>query len=129
MLAVEAVVGGDVTRAEFVALSGDVYTLSGEVQGKQNLITSNNKLDYSLLSSTPGIPTKTSDLTNDDGFITASALDGYALESEIPTVNNSTVTFTQGGVNKGSITLNQSTSATIEFDAGGRRWRRRNLRS
>ena len=37
----------------------------------------------------------------------------------IPTVNNPTIYFTQGGVSKGSITLNQSGSATIAFDAGG----------
>ena len=37
----------------------------------------------------------------------------------IPTVNNSTITFTQGGVTKGSITLNQSSAETIELDAGG----------
>lgn len=34
-------------------------------------------------------------------------------------VNDSTITFTQGGVTKGSITLNQSTDATIALDAGG----------
>ena len=37
----------------------------------------------------------------------------------IPTVNNSTITLTQGGVTKGSFTLNQSTGATIALDAGG----------
>ena len=37
----------------------------------------------------------------------------------IPTVNNATVTFTQGGATKGSITLNQATDATIALDAGG----------
>ena len=37
----------------------------------------------------------------------------------IPTVNNPTITFTQGGVTKGRITLNQSSSQTIAFDAGG----------
>lgn len=36
----------------------------------------------------------------------------------IPTVNNSTITFTQGGVTKGSITLNQSTNQTIALDSG-----------
>lgn len=36
----------------------------------------------------------------------------------IPTVNNSTITFTQGGTTKGSITLNQSSDATIALDAG-----------
>ena len=37
----------------------------------------------------------------------------------IPTVYNSTITFTQGGVTKGTITLNQSSDATIALDAGG----------
>lgn len=37
----------------------------------------------------------------------------------IPTVNNATVTFTQGGTTKGSITLNQAADATIALDAGG----------
>lgn len=34
-------------------------------------------------------------------------------------VHNPTITFTQGGVEKGRITLNQSTPKTIELDAGG----------
>lgn len=37
----------------------------------------------------------------------------------IPTVNNATITFTQGGVTKGSIDLNQSNDETIALDAGG----------
>lgn len=37
----------------------------------------------------------------------------------IPTVNNPTITITQGGVTKGSFTLNQSTGDTIALDAGG----------
>ena len=37
----------------------------------------------------------------------------------IPTVNNSAITFTQGGVTKGSFTLNQSSAQTIALDAGG----------
>ena len=34
-------------------------------------------------------------------------------------IHNPTITFTQGGVSKGTITLNQSGDQTIEFDAGG----------
>lgn len=37
----------------------------------------------------------------------------------IPTVNNATITITQGGVTKGSFTLNQGSSDTIALDAGG----------
>jgi hypothetical protein len=36
---------------------------------------------YSDLSGKPTIPTKTSDLTNDSGYITSSALSGYATET------------------------------------------------
>jgi hypothetical protein len=52
-----------------------------------------------------------------------SGIDGYYTSAQvdalIPTVNNSTITFTQGGVTKGSFTLNQSSGATIALDAGG----------
>lgn len=37
----------------------------------------------------------------------------------IPTVNNPTITLTQGGVTKGTFTLNQSSNKTIDFDATG----------
>ena len=36
----------------------------------------------------------------------------------IPTVNDSTITITQDGTTKGTFTLNQSTNATINLDAG-----------
>lgn len=41
-----------------------------------------------------------------------------ALYSDIPTVNNPTITITQGGVTKGTFTLNQSSSDTIALDGG-----------
>ena len=67
--------------------------------------------DYALKSEVPSL----------DGYATQTWVQnqGYATSSEIPTVNNPTITFTQGGVAKGSITLNQSADQTIEFDAGG----------
>lgn len=61
------------------------------VSGKQDKITSSNKLDYSLLSGTP----------------------------TIPTVNDSIITFTQGGVTKGSFTTNTASPTVIALDAGG----------
>ena len=42
-----------------------------------------------------------------------------ATTNNIPTVNDATITFTQGGVTKGTITLNQSSNQTIALDAGG----------
>lgn len=90
--------------------------------------------DYDDLSNKPTIPTTTSELTNDSGYITSTALTPYALISSLsavatsgsytdlsdkPTIGNGTITFTQGGVTKGTITTNQSGNTTIDFDAGG----------
>ena len=41
--------------------------------------------DYNSLTNKPTIPTKTSQLTNDSGFITDAALTGYAKTTDIPT--------------------------------------------
>lgn len=43
----------------------------------------------------------------------------YATTAQLPTVNNPTITITQGGVTKGSFTLNQASGDTIALDAGG----------
>lgn len=47
-----------------------------------------------------------------------STLLGYTPASPSD-IGNATITLTQGGVTKGSFTLNQSSSDTIAFDAGG----------
>lgn len=49
----------------------------------------------------------------------ANDTDLFDLEKTTPTVYNPTITITQGGVSKGSFTLNQSSSKTIALDAGG----------
>lgn len=51
--------------------------------------------------------------------LTASDVGALPDSTVIPTVNDSTITITQGGVTKGSFTLNQSTGGTIDLDAGG----------
>jgi hypothetical protein len=55
------------------------------------------------------------------GVVILTATDVRALPDStvIPTVNNPTITITQGGVTKGSFSLNQSAGDTIELDAGG----------
>lgn len=50
---------------------------------------------------------------------TNALLAGKADTSDIPTVNNSTITITQGGVTKGSFSLNQASNQTIDVDVGG----------
>ena len=50
----------------------------------------------------------------------STSYNGYAaLLDDIPTVNNNTITITQGGVTKGTFNLNQSSDSTIALDAGG----------
>ena len=50
----------------------------GDVTGKPTFATVATSGSYNDLSNTPTIPTATSDLTNDSGFITSSALTPYA---------------------------------------------------
>lgn len=135
--------GGEGVTSAYVTQKISEHNLAGDAHSslfgaKQNTITNANKLAYSLISGTPSIPTKTSDLINDSNFATSSYVNSqlstkqdlitnskklaYSLLSgtpTIPTVNNPTITFTQGGITKGSITLNQSSAQTINFDAGG----------
>lgn len=65
----------------------------------------------------------TTPTANSDNLVTSGgvydALGEKADTSDIPTVNNPTITVTQGGVTKGSFTLNQSSAQTIALDAGG----------
>lgn len=42
-----------------------------------------------------------------------------ATINDVPVVYNPTITFTQGGTTKGSITLNQTSNQTIALDGGG----------
>lgn len=61
-----------------------------------------------------------------DGLTTSISVNGttYTQSSGLitlpnyPTVNNNTITITQGGVTKGTFTLNQSSDSTIALDAG-----------
>ena len=93
----------------------------------------------SNIARTSAIPTTTSALTNDSGYITKSVNDltYYTLSSSlatvatsgsyndlsntptIPTVNDATLTINQGGVQKGTFTANASSNVTIDLDAGG----------
>lgn len=69
-------------------------TVKGGVKVGTGLTITNSVLSasfsgsYNDLTSKPTIPTNLSDLTNDSGFITSSALSGYALTSSIPTNTN-----------------------------------------
>lgn len=75
-----------VARTLAVALSGGgsgggaVDSVNGKTG---NVVLTAN--DVHALPNTTVVPTKTSDLTNDSGFIDESALDGYAKTEDVPT--------------------------------------------
>ena len=90
--------GGDVTSAyveEKIDEHDDSETAhNARFAEKQDVISNDSKLAYSLISGTPAIPTKTSDLTNDSLYQTASdvsaAVSGKANSSDLTahTTNN-----------------------------------------
>lgn len=82
--------------------------------------------DYDDLLNKPTLGTmaseSASDYTPTSGLATVATTGAYSDLSgtpTIPTVNNPTITLSQGGVTKGTFTLNQASGATIDFDAGG----------
>ena len=79
---------------------------------------------YSDLSGTPTLATVAtsglySDLSGTPTLATVATSGSYNDLTNKPAINDATITFTQGGTTKGSITLNQSADATIALDAGG----------
>ncbi len=100
---------GGVTLTDVYAIANGAVASAGHVTSAQ---LSTTLLDYALVSS----------LNLKQDTITLSAKLVYSLLSgtpSIPTVNNSTISFTQGGVSKGSFTLNQASGTVIALDAGG----------
>ena len=75
------------------------------------------------------VPTKTSQLQNDSGFITSASVptktsqlqndSGFITSASVPTVNDGTLTIQQNGVTVGSFTANQSGNTTVNITGGG----------
>lgn len=82
---VDGATGDVVTNA--VKTTTQTLTDAQKQQARTNIGagTSSFDGDYNSLTNKPTIPTKTSQLTNDSGFITNSALTGYAKTTDIPT--------------------------------------------
>lgn len=86
-----------------------VISSTGGGGGTSNFNQLTNRPSYDNTTMTgstsiPKVPTATSELTNDSGFITSSAL---------PTVNDATLTITQNGASVGTFTANDADDATI----------------
>ena len=66
---------------------------------------------YNDLTGTPTIPTATGDLTNNSGYITSSALNGY-VKSVNGTYSNGNVSISVSGGSGGSVTVDAELSST-----------------
>lgn len=119
--------GGTTTLAT-VATSGSYNDLSN----KPTIPAAQVNSDWDAISGVAQILNKptlgtmasesASDYTKTSGLATVATSGDYddlTNKPTIPTVNDATITFTQGGTTKGTITLNQSSDATIALDAGG----------
>lgn len=80
-----------------------------QILNKPSLATVATSGAYSDLSGTPSLAT----------VATSGNYSDLSGTPTIPTVNNPTITITQGGVTKGSFSLNQASGDTIALDAGG----------
>lgn len=105
------------------------------LQPNDNISLLNNNAGYITSSALTGYATE--NFVTSQGYITSSALSPYVLASSlatvatsgsyadlsnkptIPTVGDGTITINQGGIQKGTFTVNQSGNATINLDAGG----------
>ena len=74
---------------------------------------------YNDLTDKPTIPTKTSDLTNDSGFITSSALTGYATESYVTTAVGTETTNRQNADNNLQSQIDAITASSDVTDIVG----------
>ena len=72
------------------------------LSGYATTIYVDNKTTWANITGKPSIPTRTSNLLNDTGFITTANLSGYALTSSIPT-NTSNLTNDSGFITMGNL--------------------------
>ena len=84
----------------------DAHSGGGSYTAGDGIVITNNVI------SVDGV--QTSEVT----LATVATTGAYSDLSGTPTINNATITITQGGVTKGSFTLNQSSNDTIALDTG-----------
>lgn len=111
-----------------IARSADIPSLAGYATetwvGQQGYITGITSGDVTTaLGYTPYSSANPNGYTSNVGTVTSvnnTSPDGNGnVTLSIPTVNDATITITQGGVTKGSFSLNQASGDTIALDAGG----------
>lgn len=101
----------------FQNVAGDPYdntNLASALNAKQDTISDLSTIRSGATAGATAV--QPSDLAT---VATSGSYNDLSNTPTIPTVNNATITLTQGGTTKGTFTLNQSSNATIDLDAGG----------
>ena len=131
--------GGSYTAGTGVDITNDVISVTNAISTgaalgatavqPSDLASVATSGSYNDLSNKPTIPSAVTEstvsgwgFTKNTGTVTSvnnvSPVNGNVTLS-IPTVNNATLTITQGGVSKGTFTANASSDVTIALDSGG----------
>lgn len=86
--------GSTTNELQVLSLSNDTIYLTS---GGYVVLPAGFDGDYSSLTNTPSIPSKTSDLTNDSGFITAEVDGSTSNELQVLSISNDTIYLSDGG--------------------------------
>ncbi len=110
---------GDI-NSSIETINTSIGTINGSIESLEESVEGLDTSVSALESSVQSIEGSIDDLGDSlSPVATSGSYNDLENKPEIPAVNNPTITFTQGGTTKGTITLNQSEDSTIALDAGG----------
>lgn len=96
--------------------SAQVDTLLAAKANSSDLATVATSGSYSDLEDKPSIPTKTSDLTNDSGYITSAALAPYATVQQLNAKANKTEVYLKNDTNTFTMTVTNASDTTTSYN-------------
>ena len=102
--------GSNTNELQLLSMSNDTLYLT---DGGFVVLPAGFDGDYNSLTNTPAIPTKTSDLINDSGFITTEQDSSSTNELQTLSISNDTVFLSDGGQIKLPYSANSSTNSML----------------
>lgn len=96
--------------------SAQVDTLLAAKANASDLATVATSGSYSDLEDKPSIPTKTSDLTNDSGYITSAALAPYATVQQLNAKAGKTEVYLKNDTNTFTMTVTNASDTTTSYN-------------
>ncbi|MAR66340.1 MAG: hypothetical protein CL833_03705, partial [Crocinitomicaceae bacterium] len=105
--------GSNTNELQLLSMSNDTLYLT---DGGFVVLPAGFDGDYNSLTNTPAIPTKTSDLINDSGFITTEQDSSATNELQTLSISNDTVFLSDGGQIKLPYSANSSTNSMLIYN-------------